>query len=588
MEKNPDETDQFRQAKMKAGLPTFMPNSPVIVAIDDNKDNLVVLKAFIKDAFSAATVFTATNGKNGIELALEKNPDVILLDILMPGMDGFEVCRQLKKDPRLSHIPVVFLTALKDDRKSRIRALEAGGEGFITKPFEEAELIAQIRAMVKIKAANEQARQEKEVLTVLVAERTALLEKELAERKKAEQELVVANRALEENKTALLNLLEDLNEEIEVRKLNEQALADSEAFLGDIINTQPAGVYRIRVKADQPLSYEGKLNFSYDFISDRYCELTGNSKGELEADPALMVRFIHPDDINSFMEENRIADLALSRFVWEGRMIVQDQTRWGHIESLPRVASNGDKLWTGVFFDITERKLTEDILRRVNLKLNVISQLTRKDLINQLFVLSSYIELAKKSAAGQDSILLSILKGERAIRAVNEILEFARDYQDLGAKPSTWQNVRTSLLYGLSHISIGNINHSLETENLEIFSDPQLEKAWQGLFENSLVHGERVSLIRVWHTVTPDGVTIVFEDDGIGIPHEKKEKIFLRRESVRVSIRSLIFVREILDITGITISENGEPGKGARFEITVPNGVWRMTPNDIGRHGSNP
>ncbi|MCX6690638.1 MAG: response regulator, partial [Methanoregula sp.] len=70
-------------------------NSPVIVAIDDNSDNLVTLKAFITDALPDAHVFTAHNGKKGIELAREHDPDVILLDIVMPVMDGFEVCQLL-------------------------------------------------------------------------------------------------------------------------------------------------------------------------------------------------------------------------------------------------------------------------------------------------------------------------------------------------------------------------------------------------------------------------------------------------------------------------------------------------------------
>ena len=133
-----------------------------------------------------------------------------------------------------------------------------------------------------------------------------------------------------------------------------------------------------------------------------------------------------------------------------------------------------------------------------------------------------------------------------------------------------------ALLFGLSHISIGNIQHSLETENLEIFADPLLEKVCQRLFENSVKHGDHVTRIRVWHTASPDGATIFFEDDGIGIPADKKMQIFLRSDGTRASMRSLIFVREILDITGITIRETGEPGKGARFEIVVPNGAWRM------------
>jgi PAS domain S-box-containing protein len=551
-------------------------NRLTIVAIDDNKDNLVVLKAFMKDAFPDATVFTATDGKSGIRLALEKNPDVILLDILMPGMDGYDVCTELKNDPRLLHIPVVFLTALKDDRKSRIRALESGGDGFITKPFEEAELIAQIRAMVKIKAANEQKQQEKEKLTVLVEKRTSQLEKELAEHKKTGQELIKVNRALEQNKTALLNLLEDLNAEIEARKKNEMALTDSEAFLSDIINTQPAGVYRVRVKPNQPFINEEQLNVTYDFISNQYCELTGRSRGELEADPLITIHLIHPDDVSEFIEVNQKAVLSMTRFVWEGRMIVNGQTLWVRFESIPRIGTNGDKLWTGVLIDITGRKLAEDTLIRVNQKLNVLSDLTRKDLSSQIFVLRSYVELAKKNATGHVPVLEILQKIERVVKSINDISEISKDYQDMGTKPPSWQNVNMALLFGLSHISIGEIQHTLETENLEIFADPLLEKAFQGIFENSIAHGGQVSRIRISHTETPTGVVLCYEDDGVGISEEKKERIFLRGEGVRTAMRGLFFVREILDITNITIKETGEPGKGARFEMTVPKGGFRF------------
>jgi signal transduction histidine kinase len=146
----------------------------------------------------------------------------------------------------------------------------------------------------------------------------------------------------------------------------------------------------------------------------------------------------------------------------------------------------------------------------------------------------------------------------------------------MGEKPPKWQNVKLAFLFGLSHISIGEIRHSLETENLEISADSLLEKAFQGLLENSVAHGGPVTVIRVSHTVTPDWVTIVFEDNGIGISAEKKERIFLRGEGARASVRGLFFVQEILSITGIIIRENGEPGKGTRFEMTVPKGAWRM------------
>jgi signal transduction histidine kinase len=221
--------------------------------------------------------------------------------------------------------------------------------------------------------------------------------------------------------------------------------------------------------------------------------------------------------------------------------------------------------------------VAEASLLKVNQKLNVLSQLTRKDLTSQIFVLNSYLDLAKNQLIGQERIIETVEKGVRAIRLIHETIEYSKDYQDMGAAPSTWQNVNMAMLFGLSHISTGNIQHSLETENLEIFADPLLEKVCQRLFENSVKHGDHVTRIRVWHTVTPEGATIFFEDDGIGISEEKKEQIFLRDESTgSASMRSLIFVREILDITGITIRETGEPGKGARFEMMVPKEAYRF------------
>lgn len=160
---------------------------PKILAIDNNNDYLISLKAIINDRFPGAVVLTSLNSKKGIELAIANNPDVILLDIMMHDMDGFEVCRLLKLDERVNAIPVVFLTSLKGDKENRIKALEVGAEGFISKPIDEPELIAQIRAMIKIKAANEQKYNEKERLEVLIAERTHELEIELTERKLAEE-----------------------------------------------------------------------------------------------------------------------------------------------------------------------------------------------------------------------------------------------------------------------------------------------------------------------------------------------------------------------------------------------------------------
>ena len=160
----------------------------LLLAIDDKPGNLTTLRAILSDRLPAAKVLSALNGPKCIELARAEDPDVILLDIAMPGMAGFEVCRTLKADQRLGSIPVLFLTAQRTDVDSRVKALEVGGDGFLSEPLNEWELIAQIRAMAKIKAANRLQRLDKEQCATQTAAEAARasLEAQLRESQKME------------------------------------------------------------------------------------------------------------------------------------------------------------------------------------------------------------------------------------------------------------------------------------------------------------------------------------------------------------------------------------------------------------------
>ena len=355
--------------------------------------------------------------------------------------------------------------------------------------------------------------------------------------------------------------------DITERKRAEDALRESEEKFRGIFDTINDGIH---IHTIEPDGKPGK----FIAVNEVACRMLQYTHDELlEHGPLDFVTDFHSRPLDEIIRE--LSTIGHSIFETEHRR--KDGTILPVEINTHVVNLQGKRMAIGVVRDITERKRMEDALVRVNQKLNIISQLTRKDLANQIFVLNSYLELAKKQAAGQDPIIETVQKGVRAIQSIHETIEYSKDYQDMGAKPPKWQNVKMALLFGLSHISIGNIQHSLETENLEIFADPLLEKVCQRLFENSVKHGDHVTRIRVWHSVTPDGATIFFEDNGIGISAENKEQIFLRDVSTgRASMRSLIFVREILDITGITIKETGEPGKGARFEIMVPKGAWRM------------
>lgn len=150
-----------------------------ILAIDDHADNLVSIEALLRSCLPGCETETARSGPEGIERARIFQPDTILLDVRMPGMDGFETCRALKGDPATRHIPVIFLTAQQGDSQSRAHGLEIGGDAFLTKPVEPAELTAQVRAMVRIKRAEDSLRADKATLEKSVEERSgALLESE--------------------------------------------------------------------------------------------------------------------------------------------------------------------------------------------------------------------------------------------------------------------------------------------------------------------------------------------------------------------------------------------------------------------------
>jgi PAS domain S-box-containing protein len=380
--------------------------------------------------------------------------------------------------------------------------------------------------------------------------------------KRAEAELGTKNDELQAANEEITATEEELRANLDELTSQERALRN--------LNSYNRSLFEASIDPLVTINSEGKIT-DVNTSTER---VTGHSREELIG-----------TDFSDYFTEPELAKEGYKRMFSDGT--VRDyplsiRHNDGHITPVlynATVYRDETGQISGVFAaarDITDRKLAEDTLFRVNQKLNILSQLTRKDLTNQLFVLSSYLELAKNQLAGQDRIIETLQKGDHAIRLIHETIEYSKDYQDMGAKPPKWQNVKMEMLFGLSHISIGKIQHSLETETLEIYADPLLEKVCQRLFENSLAHGDHVTRIRVWHSVTPEGVTIVFEDDGTGIPQEKKEQIFLRGEGTRVSMRSLIFVREILDITGITIRETGEPGKGARFEMTVPNGSYRM------------
>jgi two-component system, cell cycle response regulator len=130
-----------------------------ILIVDDVDVNVRLLEA--KLTLEYYDVLTCNDGLTALGMAASERPDIILLDVMMPGMDGFETCRRLKADPVTSHIPVVLVTAL-DGREDKIRGLEAGADDFVTKPIDDLVLFARVRSLVRLKAVMDELREREE------------------------------------------------------------------------------------------------------------------------------------------------------------------------------------------------------------------------------------------------------------------------------------------------------------------------------------------------------------------------------------------------------------------------------------------
>ncbi|EKQ68537.1 response regulator containing a CheY-like receiver domain and an HD-GYP domain [Leptolyngbyaceae cyanobacterium JSC-12] len=129
-----------------------LPEHPRVLVVDDHPSSRMTAVALL--SVEGYDVIEADSGPAALEMVHSGNPDLILLDVMMPGMDGFEVCRCLKQDEHTRLTPIVFVTAL-DDRRSRLRGIEAGGDDFLTKPFDQLELSARVKSLIRQKRLNE-------------------------------------------------------------------------------------------------------------------------------------------------------------------------------------------------------------------------------------------------------------------------------------------------------------------------------------------------------------------------------------------------------------------------------------------------
>ncbi|HQC00452.1 MAG TPA: sensor histidine kinase, partial [Methanospirillum sp.] len=231
-----------------------------------------------------------------------------------------------------------------------------------------------------------------------------------------------------------------------------------------------------------------------------------------------------------------------------------------------------NKLYRDLEQQVEELRINQQVLSQARNKLNILNTVTFQDIQNALFSMHGYLLMEEAQDNPDPEKIFS--RQKTGIERISSALRFADKFQNLGLNPPEWQKVSQSFLYAISHLDLSSLSRDLQVDSLEIFADPLLESVFFILTENVIRHGKNANAITVHFEERSVGLTLFFEDNGSGVPNDLKEKIFdLSYETDKD--RGLFLVREILSVTGITISENGEWGNGARFEILVPDGAWR-------------
>jgi len=366
--------------------------------------------------------------------------------------------------------------------------------------------------------------------------------------------------------------------DITARKHAEEALAESDARLNSILQGSPMMQFVIDkdhrviswnmaleeysgIKKTDMLGTKNSWMAFYDAERPVFADLLVDGKVELLSE-------WYQEKFNKF----RLVDGAYECTVFIPKLGASG--KWLHLIVAP--IRNPSKTIIGAvetLEDVTERKSTEEGLLLESKKLTMLNNITRQDILNQLTGLRTCLELSKKDIT--DPVIHGyIQKEEQAVDAIEWQIEFIRTYQDIGSQAPQWQILSGIIDSAIRQLKPVGITINIAVNQAEIFADPLIEKVFYNLMENSLRHNEHVTRMIYSVRETLNGLIIIYSDDGVGITPDDKKKLFQKGFGRHTGL-GLFLSKEILSITGISITENGEPGKGVQFEITVPEGMYR-------------
>ncbi|OPY37104.1 MAG: sensory histidine kinase AtoS [Methanoregula sp. PtaU1.Bin051] len=332
--------------------------------------------------------------------------------------------------------------------------------------------------------------------------------------------------------------------------------------------------YRAIIEKMQDIFYRTDLDGKITMLSPSAAQLAGYDS----------VNLIIGQDIAQLYADNAEYEKLLAVIREKGSVNaypIRLRTRDGSIRHvttsshLYRNASGEVLGFEGVIHDITDQRRAEEALRSALKKLNMLSSITRHDILNQIMGLRTYLELSKDDLKGT-KFEDYIEKEDKAAATIQRQIEFTKFYQDIGVNEPKWHDMGAVIREAAGQLNLAAVDLTVTVEGIWIYADPLIVKVFFNLMENSLRHGERVTRLEFSSLETEAGLVITYRDNGVEISYEDKKKLFQRGFGKHTGL-GLFLSQEILAITGITIAENGEPGSGVRFEITVPKGGYRFS-----------
>lgn len=587
-------------------------NPPDILVVDDTLANLHLLGDILKK--SGYNVRPATNGQLALRSVAARPPDLILLDVRLPDMDGYEICRQLKKDERNIDIPVIFISAL-GEASEKVEGFEAGGVDYITKPFELREVLARVKTHLRLKKLNER------------------LELEVQERTK---ELTKANR--------------QLHQEIVERKQAENLLRKSEELYRTLVDNIDLGITLIDKNHRVVMSNAAQGRFFHKNISEfvgRYCfkefekrdsicphcpGVKAMKSGKSEEVETIGVR----DDGSKFFVKLRIFPVQGSNDEITGFIeVVEDITKDKLIEKALRKSETelrhlNEELEERVTNRTMElEKANETLSHMLNILEQTQEQLVESEKMAALgnlvagvaheintpvgIVLTAATHLADEISAcdkasrqgklteqdlhefhffASKSISLILSNLNRAIELIKTFKQVAADQASDDLRTINLKEYLFEIMLSLQH-QLNNSRHKISVNcppDVELSTYPgALYQIFKNLIMNSIIHGfreDQEGKITIEVNQDNEHVFIVLHDDGKGMNEEDIKHIFEPFFTIsgkgRGSGLGLYIVYNLVTVSlGGQIKCDSKPGEGTGFFIKFP--INKEQKNGAGR-----